>query len=137
MSRTRSTASLLLLCFGSRSRRRLFLLRFPALIVLDSGTDEFFQGRPVHLVALEKIDRPSLVAFEARIEQLVGIRDVRALVKGQLHPLLVGVADRDDAAAPPPRAPLPLPSLVVLAVGLGDVLADADNRLPPPVREFC
>ena len=44
---------------------RLFL-RF-GLIVIDRGTDEIFQSRPIDLVALENVDRPPHLAAEAAL----------------------------------------------------------------------
>jgi hypothetical protein len=47
--------------FRARTRRR-FLLQF-GLIVINGGTDELFESRPIHLIALEQIDRSIRVAF--------------------------------------------------------------------------
>jgi hypothetical protein len=49
--------------FRARPRRRFFLQ--PGLIEINRGTDEVLQGPLIDLVALEKIDRASGVAFEA------------------------------------------------------------------------
>jgi hypothetical protein len=57
--------------FRSSARGR-FPLQFD-LIVINGGTDEVFQSRFINLVALEKIDCSPRVAFEARVEELVGI----------------------------------------------------------------
>ena len=71
------------------------------LIVINGGTDEFFQGTHADLIALEEIDRPPCAAFEARVEELVRIPEVG-----------------------------PLPFLDYLPVGLEDALTDAGNVLP-------
>jgi hypothetical protein len=42
-------------------------------MVSNGGTDEIFWSTPINLVALEKIARSPLVAFEVRVEELVGI----------------------------------------------------------------
>src|SRR6476469_6142481 len=116
------------------STRRHFPLQ-PALIVINSGTDEIFQGTRINPVALEKIDRSSRVAFEARVEQLVRIRQARPVGKGKLHLPFMGVGDRDHSVARPHRASHPLPFLDYFPVGLKNALADAGERLAAPVRE--
>src|SRR2546422_10528163 len=88
-------------------------------------------------MALEKIDRSPLVAFEPRVEELVRIREARPIGKGKLHLIFVGVADRDHSVARPHWASHPLPFLDDLPVGLKDGLADAGERLPAPVCESC
>ena len=113
-----------------------FLLQFD-LIAINRGTDEIFQGGFIDLVALEKIDRSSRVAFEARVEELVRIWEARPVGKGKLHLPYVGVGDRDDSVVRPHRASHPLPFLDYLPVGLKDALADAGERFAPPVCEFC
>src|SRR5229473_3866544 len=50
--------------FRSSTRRR-FLLQFD-LIVINRGTDEIFESTRINLITLEKIDRSSRVAFQAR-----------------------------------------------------------------------
>src|SRR5262249_36010081 len=114
--------------FRSSTRRR-FPLRFD-LIVIDGGADEIFQRTRIDLITLEKIDRSSRVAFEARVEELVRIWEARPVGKGKLHLPFVGVGDRDYSAARPHRASHPLPFLDDLPVGLADALADAGERLP-------
>src|ERR1700676_4848483 len=91
----------------------------------------------MNLITLEKIDRSPLVAFEARVEELVRIREVRPVGKGELHLPFVGVGDRDYSVARPHRASHPLPFLDDLPVGLEDALADAGERLAAPVFDFC
>src|SRR6267143_3998501 len=91
----------------------------------------------INLITLEKIDRSSRVAFEARVEELVRIWEVRPVGKGKLHLLFVGVGDRDYSVARPYRTSHPLPFLDYLPVGLKDVLADAGKRFATPVRELC
>src|SRR5260370_16872805 len=78
-----------------------------------------------------------MVAFEARVEELVRIREACPVVKGKLHLPFVGVGDRDYSVARPHRASHPFPFLDDLPVGLEDALADAGERLATPVREFC
>src|SRR4029078_2168250 len=68
-----------------------------ALIERDGGAHESLQRALIDLVALEQIDRPSLVAFAARVEELVGIRQPRAVIEGDLHFPFVRVGERDDA----------------------------------------
>ena len=126
----------LLLRTFARAPAGAFFLQF-ALIVINGGTDEIFQSALIDLVTLEKIDRSSRVAFEARVEELVGIREARAVSKGKLHLVFVGVADRDHSVARPHRASHPLPFLDDLPVGRKDALADAGERFATPVREFC
>src|SRR6516225_7948911 len=104
------------MCFRSSSRR-CFLLQF-ALIVTNSSTHEIFQSTLINRIALEKIDRSPLVAFEARVEKLVRIWEARPVGKGKFHLIFVGVADRDHPVARPHRASHPLPFLDYLAVGL-------------------
>src|SRR4029450_12732941 len=87
-----------------------------ALIERDGGAHQSLQRALIDLVALEEVDRPSLVAFEARIEELVGIRQARAVVEGALPLPLVRVGDGDDAVARPHRASHPLPLLDDLPV---------------------
>ena len=77
------------------------------------------------------------VAAEARVEELVGIPELRSVGKGQLHLVLVGVGDRDHSVAGPHRAAHPLPFLDDLAVGRKNALADAGEGLAAPVGEFC
>src|SRR6202035_4231473 len=91
----------------------------------------------INLVTLEKIDRSSRVAFEARIEELVRIREARPVGKGKLHLTFVGVADRDYSVAGPYWASHPLPLLDDLPVGRKKALADAGERFATPVCESC
>src|SRR5579872_2641068 len=101
-----------------RLRRQCFLrwlalrpvLR-PGPIVVDGGADETFQRRRIDLVALEKVNRASLIAFKACVEEFFGVRQPRPMLKGQLHFVLVGVADRDDAVTRPHRTAHPFPFL--------------------------
>lgn len=46
---------------------RTCLLPRSGLVVIDGSADEIFQGALVDLVALEKIDRSSRIAFKARV----------------------------------------------------------------------
>src|SRR5437016_12500950 len=112
--------------FRSSTHRR-FPLQFD-LIVINGGTDEILQSTLINLIALEKIDRSSRVAFEARVEELVRIREARPVGKGKLHLLFVAVGDRDYSVVRPHRASHPLPFLDYLPVGLKDTLADADRK---------
>src|SRR6266404_4393825 len=121
--------------FRSSTRRR-FPLQFD-LIVINGGTDEIFQSTLINLIALEKIDRSPRVAFEARVEELVGIWQARSVGKGKLHLTFVGVCDRDYSVVRPHWASHPLPFLDYLPVGVKDGLADAGERFATPVREFC
>src|ERR1700694_5206914 len=91
----------------------------------------------INLIALEKIDRSPGVAFEARVEELVRIWEARAVGKGKLHLIFMGVADREHSVARPHGASHPLPFLDDLPVGLQDALADAGERLATPVCESC
>src|SRR6267143_6930883 len=91
----------------------------------------------INLIALEKIDRSPRVAPEARVEELVGIREARPVGKRKLHLIFVGVADRDHSVARPHWASHPLPFLDDLLVGLKDGLADAGQRFATPVCESC
>src|SRR6267378_1806760 len=91
----------------------------------------------INLIALEKIDRSPRVASEARVEELVRIREGRPVGKRKLHLIFVGVADRDHSVARPHWASHPLPFLDDLPVGLQDAFADAGERLPAPVCESC
>src|ERR1700722_3839369 len=95
--------------FPSITRSR-FPLQFD-LIVINGGTDEIFQSTLIDLIALEKIDRSPHLAFEARIEELVRIREARPEGQGKLHLTFVGVADRDYSVAGPYWASHPLPLL--------------------------
>src|SRR5580658_8199518 len=119
----------------SRTRRR-FPLQFD-LIVINGAKDEIFKTTLIDLIALEKIDRSPGVASEARVEELVRIREARPVGKGKLHLIFVGVANRDHSVVRPHRASHPLPFLDYLAVGLKDVLADAGQRFATPVCESC
>ncbi len=135
--REKAIASCLLtLAYFRASARGRFLLRF-GLIEINSGTNEIFQSTLINLVALEKIDRSPHLAFEARVEELVGIREARSVGKGKLHLVLMGVADRDDPVARPHRASHPLPFLDDLPIGRKDALADAGERFATPIPEFC
>src|SRR5262245_24208962 len=139
LSRRRAKAmASCLFCFAyfRSSTGRRFLLDF-ALIEINSGTNQIFQRTLIDLITLEKIDRSSRVALEARVEELVRIREARPIGKGELHPVLVGVADRDHSVARPYRASHPLPFLDDLSIGLEDDLADTGQRFAPPVRELC
>src|SRR5258705_1758199 len=89
----------------------------------------------INLIALEKIDRSPRVASEARVEELVRIREVRPVGKRKLHLIFVRVADRDHSVARPHWAPHPLPFLDDLPVGLQDAFADAGERFAAPVCE--
>src|SRR5260370_40167130 len=97
------------------------------MIVSKSGTDEIFQGTRINPVTLEKIDRSSRVAFEARVEQLVRIRQARPVRKGKLHLPFVGVGDRDHSVVRPHLASHPLPFLDYFAVVLKAALAYAGD----------
>src|SRR5580693_9736817 len=91
----------------------------------------------MNLIALEKIDRSPLVALEARVEELVRVREARPIGKGNLHFIFVRVADRDHSVVRPHWASHPLPFLDDLPVGLKDSLADAGESLSTPVCESC
>src|SRR6202035_1719457 len=91
----------------------------------------------INLVTLEKIDRSPRVAFEARVEELVRIREARPVGKGKLHLIFVRVPNRDHSVARPHWTSHPFPFLDNLPVGLKDGLADAGERLPAPVCESC
>lgn len=82
-------------CFGASGFGR-FALQFD-LIVFDGRADEIFQGAVIYFVALEKIDGSPLVASEAGVEELAGIREVCAVGKGDLHFIFVGVGDGEHA----------------------------------------
>ena len=125
--------------FRSAARGRLlqFLLRQFGLIKSNSRTDEISQGRRIDLVTFEKIDRSPHFAFEARVEDLVGIWQRRPMSKGDLHLLFVGVGDRDDTVVGPHWASHPFPFLDDLSVGLEDALAQAGECFAAPVGEFC
>src|SRR5215831_20482715 len=88
-------------------------------------------------MALEKIDRSPRLAFEARVEELVGIREPRPVGKGKLHLIFVGVGDRDHSVVRPHWASHPLPFLDYLSVGLKDALAEAREHFATPVCECC
>jgi len=90
----------------------------------------------MNLVALEKIDRSPRVAFEARVEELVRIREARPVGKGKLHLIFEDGGDRDDSVVRPHWASHPLPFLDDLPVGLKHALADAGERFAAPVGEF-
>src|ERR1700744_2397630 len=68
------------LCFRSSARSR-FRLRF-GLIEVNSRTDKIFESALINLVTLEKINRTSRVAFEARVEKLIRIRESGPVSKG-------------------------------------------------------
>ncbi len=128
-------------CVLSIQRRRRFLLRGRfllqfGLIVVNRGPNQIFQRRRMDLVALEKIDRSPRIASKAGVEELVGIRKMRAVHKGNLHLILVGVGDRDHAVARPHRASHPFPFLDDLAVGAEEAVADAGERFAAPVVKF-
>src|SRR6266404_7667027 len=91
----------------------------------------------INLIALEKIDRSPRVASEARVEELVRIRETRPVGKCKLHLIFVGVADRDHSVVRPHWASHPLPFLDDLPVGLKDALEDAGERFATPICEFC
>src|ERR1700722_15622723 len=91
----------------------------------------------MNLIALEKIDRSPHVALEARVEELVRIREARPVGKGKLHLIFVGVGDGDYSVAGPHWASHPLPFLDYLPVGLKDGLADAGECFTTPVCESC
>src|SRR5882757_6920655 len=84
----------------------------------------------INLIALDKIDRSPRVASEARVEELVRIREVRPVGKRKLHLIFVGVADRDHSVARPHWASHPLPFLDDLSVGLKDGLGTLASILP-------
>src|SRR5436190_1149546 len=56
--------------------------RFPlqfGLIVINSGTDEIFEGTLINRIALEQIDRSPHLASKAGVEELIRIREARAV----------------------------------------------------------
>src|SRR5580692_8367480 len=67
--REKSMASCLFIFgyFRSSTRGRFLLLFCP--IVINSGTEEIFQGTLIDLVVLMNVDRTSHVAFKAGVEE--------------------------------------------------------------------
>src|SRR6202011_2374366 len=114
--------------FRSSTRRR-FLLQFD-LIVINCGTDEIFESTLINLITLEKIDRSSRVAFEARVEELVRIWEARPVGKGKLHLTFVGVGDRAHSIVRPHRASHPLPFLDYLPFAPRNPFRVLANVLP-------
>src|SRR5438876_5804914 len=120
--------------FRSSTHRR-FPLQFD-LIVINGGTDEILQSTLINLIALEKIDRSSRVAFEARVEELVRIWEARPVGKGKLHLTFAGVVDRDYSVVRPHWASHPLPLFEDLRVCLVYDFADFRKRLAASVLKF-
>src|SRR5581483_5496317 len=108
-------------------------LRFPRLIIIDRGADKIFQRPLIDLVALEKVNRAPLIAFQARVEELFGIGQACPFIESQLHLAFVGIGNRDDSIARPHRAAHPLPFFDDLAVSLEDELAKLREGLAAPV----
>src|ERR1700748_1862600 len=121
-------------CRSLRFHRRFFLRS--GLIVSDGSADEILQGPLVDSVALEKIDRASLVAFEACVEELVGIGELGPIGKGEFDFALVRVGDRDHSVAIPHRASHMFPFLGDRGGGRKNALADSGERLAAPVPEL-
>src|SRR5215475_2089098 len=111
-----------------------FLLQF-GLIVINGGTDEILQRSLVNLVALGKIDRSPHLASEARIEELVRIREAGPVGEGKFHLALEDGGNCDQSLARPGWASHPLPTFGDLVVGRQDALADGGKRISTPVRE--
>src|SRR6476469_9461394 len=89
----------------------------------------------VDLLTLVDIDRAPCVAIEARVEELGGVVQGRALHEGQLHGRLVRLAGADDAVVRPDRGARvgsfgPLPLLHNVRVRLPDQLAHPAQGLP-------
>src|ERR1700753_682113 len=64
-------------------RRRLLVLLQIALVIFDRGANQLLQFRRVDLVAFKIIDRTARIAAKTCVEQLVRIRKLGAISKGQ------------------------------------------------------
>lgn len=76
------------------STGRHFPLQFD-LVVINGGADEIFQSTLMNLIALEEIDCSPRVATQARVEQLVRIREVGPVGKRKLHSSQHGYSSRE------------------------------------------
>src|SRR5262245_30644750 len=114
---TESSRALRLAWPGFRSSmRRHSPLQF-GLIVINGGADEILQSTLANLVALGKIDRSPHLAFEARIEELVRIRESGPVREGKFHLALEDGGNCDQPVARPRWASHPLPTFGDLVVG--------------------
>lgn len=104
-------------------------------VVRDRDLHETPERRLVRTVLLEDVDRPPLIAFEASIEQLGLVRELRPLHEGHLHLPLVGIGDRDHPVAVPDGRSHPLPILGDRRVGLEHDPTDRGEDLATPVGD--
>src|SRR5580704_1342062 len=67
----------------------------PGTIVSHGSTDHVLQSPLIDFVALVEINRSPFIPVQAGVKELVRIWKACALIKGQLHLILVSVAHRD------------------------------------------
>ena len=63
--------------------------------MVDGGANEGRERLRIDAIALPVVDRTPHAAAETVVEEVVRIREARAVRERELHLVLVGIADRD------------------------------------------
>src|SRR6185437_6806205 len=102
----------------------------------DRLADECLEGGFDQFIAFLEIDGAPRVAFEARIEQALGVLELGAFGEGELDDRLVRFAGADDSAIGPYGDAAPLPLLYDLGIRRLDELSHMRERLAAPIAKF-
>src|SRR5262249_38119497 len=101
----------------------------------DCGADESLECGDIDFVSFVEVDRTPGVAFEAGVEELRRILELRSPGERQLDDILVGLA-RADQSVMSPRRDAPLPFFGHPGIGLFDERAHPGEHLAAPVVEI-
>jgi hypothetical protein len=74
-----------------------------------------------------------LFAFEAVVEEFIGVREAGTQIKNQFYLVFEGVGNTDDAVVGPDSSAPPFHFLHNVRVGFTDNPPDIGNRIAPPI----
>ena len=98
--------------------------------------DEIGQLAFADFIVFVVVNGTPLPALELAIEEPVRVGQTGAFVKGQLHLVLEGFSQTDDAVVGPDRRAPPLPFLDNLMVSLPDYFANLGKRRAAPITKL-
>lgn len=112
--------------------RVLFQMR---MVIGDGCAHQFPKYCLVGRGALENVDRSPRLSHVVSIEQAMGIGQMRAMGKCELHLALMRIADGDQPAVGPSRTAHPLPVFDDIWVAVQDNPSQLCQHGPAPVIE--